>query len=222
MAPARTPAKTPKRQRGPGRPAQSDADLRERLLDAALACYVAEGIKAASLKSIARQAGVTPALVHYYFGNKDLLFAAVIEERLMLAMAALQAGLDPGDGTPAALIRGFVTALHAVVASHPWLPVLWAREILTEGGALRELMLTRIAPVLPQMLGARFAAAQAAGQINPRLDPRLLVVSLIGLTLFPLAAEPIWRRLFPSDDIDHARLQSHTLALLHSGMELPD
>src|ERR671912_2931553 len=117
MTIGRNPPKPSKRARGPGRPAQNDADLRERLLDAALACYVAEGIKAASLKSIARQAGVTPALVHYYFGNKDLLFAAVIEERLMLAMAALQGGLDPGDGTPGALVRGFATALHAVVGS---------------------------------------------------------------------------------------------------------
>src|SRR5918993_2104148 len=129
MTIGRTPSKPSKRPRGPGRPAQSDADLRERLLDAALACYAAEGIKGASLKSIARQAGVTPALVHYYFGNKDLLFAAVVEERLMRAMAALQGGLDPGDGTPGALVRGFVAAVHAVVVRHPWLPVLWVREI---------------------------------------------------------------------------------------------
>lgn len=217
MATSRTRIRRP---RGPGRPLERDADLRGRLLDAALVRFVADGINATSLKSIASQAEVTPALVHYYFGNKEQLVAAVVEERLMLVAAELHATLAGSDGTPGALIRGFVGGLHEVVARHPWLPVIWAREILTEGGALREVMLSRIAPMIPQVLANRFAAAQEAGRLNPALDPRLLVVSLIGLTLFPLAAETIWRRLFTADDIDHASLQQHTIALLERGLEI--
>lgn len=210
-----------RRPRRPGRPAESESDLRERLLEAALARFVAEGIAATSLKSIATQAGVTPALVHYYFGNKEQLLAAVVEERLLVATTELRRliGDDDGSGNPSALVRDFVQGLGRVVARHPWLPVLWAREVLTEGGALREVMLARVAPMLPQMMAARFARAQQAGTLNPALDPRLLVVSLIGLTLFPLAAESIWRRLFDAGDIDHARLQAHTIALLERGLE---
>jgi len=40
---------------------------------------------------------------------------------------------------------------------------------------------------------------------------------LIGLTLFPLAAEPIWRRVFDARDIDYSTLERHTLALLDFG-----
>ena len=57
-------------------------------------------------------------------------------------------------------------------------------------------MIERIGPVLPQALAARFAAAQQAGQLNAQLDPRLLVASLVGLTMFPLASAPIWQQLF--------------------------
>jgi len=216
MATTRARVRRPRR---PGRPLERDADLRGRLLDAALARFVAEGINATSLKSIATQAEVTPALVHYYFGNKEQLVSAVVEERLMLVAADLQATLAGGDGSPGALIRGFVSGVHEVVARHPWLPVIWAREILTEGGALREMMLLRIAPMIPRVLASRFAEAQQAGKLNPALDPRLLVVSLIGLTLFPLAAESIWRRLFDAADIDRAALQQHTIALLERGLE---
>ena len=214
-----SPRSATRRVRRPGRPVESDADQRERLLDAALHCFAAEGIKTASLKSIARQAGVTPALVHYYFGSKDQLVAAVVEERLMAVAAELQGVLATSEGKADVLIRGFVAGLHAIVARHPWLPTIWVREILTEGGALRELLLPRVAPMIPQVLAARFAHAQAAGELNDDLDPRLLAVSLIGLTLFPLAAESIWRRLFDAGDIDHARLQRHTLTLLERGLE---
>ena len=106
-----------------------------------------------------------------------------------------------------------------VVARYPWLPALWVREVLCEGGALREVVFERMAP-MPVMLAQRFAAAQAQGQINPELDPRLLVISLIGLTLFPAAGAPIWRRIFDASDIDADSLRDHTIALLDRGLAL--
>lgn len=86
---------------------------------------------------------------------------------------------------------------------------------------MRELLLTRVAPQLPQMLAQRFAMAQRAGQLNPDLDPRLLVVSLVGLTLFPAAGAPIWRQLFDADDLDDAAMRAHTIALLQGGIHPP-
>lgn len=214
-------ARAPRRR--PGRPAPGDgADLRERLLDAALACFAAEGIRAASLKSIAHRAGVTPALVHYYFGSKDELQAAVVEERFLPVGLALRDVLGDPARPPRELVAAFVDGVHALVARFPWLPVIWVREVLTEGGALREAMLGRIAPMVPQALAARFAQAQRDGAINAALDPRFLVVSLIGLTLFPLAAEGIWRRVFPDGALDHARLRAHTVALLDGALEVRD
>ena len=62
--------------------------------------------------------------------------------------------------------------------------------------------------------------AQPAGQLNPDLDPRLLMVALIGLTMFPRASAPIWRPLFGADDIDFNDLRRHTLVLLDRGLEL--
>ena len=48
----------------------------------------------------------------------------------------------------------------------------------------------------------------------------LLMVSLVGLTLFPAAGAPIWRRLFDAGDLDYAALQRHVLVLLGRGLEL--
>jgi hypothetical protein len=69
-------------------------------------------------------------------------------------------------------------------------------------------------------MATRFAAAQRAGDINPQLDPRLLVVSLVGLTLFPAAGAPIWRQMFQADDIDADAMRDHTIALLDRGLAL--
>jgi hypothetical protein len=61
-------------------------------------------------------------------------------------------------------------------------------------------------------------AAQAKGRLDKRLDPRLMVVSLVGMTLFPAAGAPIWRKVFGADDLDAAALRRHALALLDHGM----
>ncbi len=206
------------RKRAPGRPAADAPGQRASVLDAALACFVRQGIGATSLRDIAREAGVTPALLHYYFGDKPQLQAAVVEERLMPVMAMLREPLQQAGDDVAALIAGFVGGVGKMAIAHPWLPPLWVREVLCEGGALRDVMFQRVGPVIPNMMAARFAAAQARGEIQPDLDPRLLMVSLVGLTLFPIAGAPIWRQLFEADDLDIETLRKHTLALLDRGV----
>ncbi|SDQ49917.1 TetR/AcrR family transcriptional regulator [Pseudoxanthomonas sp. CF125] len=208
------------KKRAPGRPAADSPDLRDRLMGAALACFVRKGIAATSLRDIATEAGVTPALLHYYFGDKDQLQAEVIAQKIIPIFIGLREPLLQAGDDIAALIAGFVSGIGRIVAEHPWLPPLWVREVLCEGGALRDLLFDRIGPQLPQMMAARFAEAQAKGRINPDLDPRLLMVSLVGLTLFPAAGAPIWRRLFNAEDLNFDIVRLHTLALLDRGLEL--
>jgi len=206
--------------RRPGRPPADTSDQRERLLDAALARFVDAGVAASNLREIARAAGVTPALVNYYFGGKDALVAAVFAERFLPAFSELPARL--ANTSAEGLIPAFVRGVYAGVARHPWLPALWVREILTPGGAFREAMMSDAAPKLAPLLVHRFAELQRAGRLNPDLDPRLMIVSLIGLTLFPLAAKPVWSRLFDATDITPDLMTQHTLALLTRGLEMPD
>jgi len=92
--------------------------------------------------------------------------------------------------------------------------------VLCDGGALRELVVKRVAPLIPQHLAHQFAAAQQRGELNRDLDPRLLVVSLVGLTLFTAASAPIWRSVFRAEDVDTETLRMHTMALLDAGVLL--
>ena len=94
------------------------------------------------------------------------------------------------------------------------------REVLCEGGALRDVVLARTAPQLPQLLAQRFAAAQREGRLNPKLDPRLLLTSLMGLTMLPAASKSIWLRLYDADDIDTKALGDHAIALLDYGIRV--
>jgi AcrR family transcriptional regulator len=61
----------------PGRP-PGTSDTRERILISARELFARNGIDKTSIRAIAAEAGVDPALVHHYFGTKTQLFAAAI------------------------------------------------------------------------------------------------------------------------------------------------
>jgi AcrR family transcriptional regulator len=215
---AKAAARKKREPRKPGRPRADEANQRERLLDAAVDCFAADGVAATSLRSIALKAGVTPALVNYYFGSKEQLLEAFIAERVRPAVQVLRDGLLAAGDDPRAVLAAFVRGIHEVVERFPWWPSLWVREVLNEKGALRDTLHNVIAPQVTQLLARTLGDAQKRGAISADLDPRLLVVSLVGLTMFPLAAEPIWRRIFPAADVDRGALLRHTLALLDHGL----
>ncbi len=77
--------------RGPGRRPGS-VDTRGEILAAARAEFAAKGYDGASVRGIARQADVDPALVHHYFGTKEKVF-----------VAAMALPFDPAERLPQVL-----------------------------------------------------------------------------------------------------------------------
>ena len=61
----------------PGRP-PGRTDTRERILTSARDLFARNGIDKTSIRAVAADAGVDPALVHHYYGTKTQLFAAAI------------------------------------------------------------------------------------------------------------------------------------------------
>src|SRR5580765_3531924 len=58
-------------------PPEPDGDTEARILDAAHAVFIRRGTTGARMQEIAGEAGVNPALLHYYFRNKERLSESV-------------------------------------------------------------------------------------------------------------------------------------------------
>jgi AcrR family transcriptional regulator len=87
------------------------ADTRAEIVAAARACFVEEGYEKASLRQIARRAGVDAALVHHYFDGKPALFMSTISMARDPAEIFDEVQASPRKGE--ALIRAFL---------HEWEP----------------------------------------------------------------------------------------------------
>ena len=62
-----------------GRRPDGGPDTREAILVAARDLFAAYGFERTTIRAVAKQAEVDPALVHHYFGTKDQLLAASLE-----------------------------------------------------------------------------------------------------------------------------------------------
>jgi len=91
--------------RGGRRPGESGA--REAILDAATQAFAAAGYDRATLRGIAAEAGVDPALVLHYFGSKEGLFEAALELPVRPGDVLARAAADP-DRLGATAVRVFL------------------------------------------------------------------------------------------------------------------
>ena len=63
-------------------------DRREQIIDAAMRVFAQKGFSRASNKDVAREAGITPGLIYYYFESKEALLMAIVETRSPLKLFA--------------------------------------------------------------------------------------------------------------------------------------
>jgi AcrR family transcriptional regulator len=212
------PRKRRPRVRSPGRPpVGADDDVRSALLDAANKLFLKHGFERVTARQIAVAAGTTPAMIHYYFGNKLGLFRAMLERaigpvRELIAGSLSQAGAVVD---PAVLIR-----MHMqTAAANPWIATLIVNEVLAEKGRFRATFIRDVAGRQAPLVMELLQRARASGQLRENLDVRLAALSLLSLCMFPFLARAVAGPVLglKYDDEEIERLIAHTAKLFTSG-----
>ncbi|MEX1081692.1 MAG: TetR/AcrR family transcriptional regulator [Halofilum sp. (in: g-proteobacteria)] len=206
--------------RQPGRP-RGDSQLRDRLLEAALAEFAEHGFGGASMRRIAQAAGATPAMAHYYFGDKRGLYRAILEHTLAPALAEIrgqtQEALEGGDP-----IARFVRAFMRRLAGEPGIAAVLARDLLTPDSEIREVLIRGSGRSGADAVRGIIRHEIGCGRLRRDLDPELAALSLLSLCAFPFLAPPVAGHVLdePPTPEQVERLATHTLALFFQGAEV--
>lgn len=188
-------ARSPRTGRRRGRPG-----TREAILTAARARFAQRGFDKTSIRAVAADAGVDPALVHHYFGTKQQLFAAVVQLPVDPEIVLRRIDAAPVDRLGEAMVRtvvglwdspageGAVALVRRMVAGGDVSPV---RDFLLS--VVLERVRRRIATEADDgRLRVALAASQMAGlvitrkilQVRPLSDtPLEEVVAAVGPTV---------------------------------------
>ncbi|MDO4630890.1 MAG: TetR family transcriptional regulator [Corynebacterium sp.] len=144
-----------------------DPEAKKRqLLGAALTEFAAKGLAGSRIDAIATRANVSAGLVYTYFGSKEALFDAVLDD--ITATTINQIPIDAND------LPGYAVRLHDMQTANPEIErfVAWyqlERDVVGERDAVADAMAGKIEAV---------EAAQKAGTLPAHISASQLVLGV--------------------------------------------
>jgi len=144
----------------------SAAARREQLIDVTTRLGVDKSFHAVSVEAVARQAGITRAVIYQHFGDLGALLEAVVDRETSRARAQVSetTPTDLSEGDPRELMLESLEAYLRAVADHP---TTWRLVLMPPEGApetLRRRIEEGRRSVLDQLAGAvRSALRQGTG-----------------------------------------------------------
>ncbi len=168
--------------------AARESETRERILAAAHAVFVRRGTARARTQEIADEAGVNKALLHYYFGTKEALAAAVFEQAAGEFFPRIFAILQ-SEAELESKVRQIVAAYLDFLPARPYLAGYIVSELHSGPERVRQ-MFARRGPVPLDVLRRQIGERVAAGVMRP-IAVEQFVANLVSLVVFPFVARPV-------------------------------
>jgi AcrR family transcriptional regulator len=172
---------------------------RARILAAAKAEFSRAGLGGARVDAIAALAGANKRMLYYYFGNKDDLFRAVLEETYEHIRESEKAlHLDAFD--PPEAIRRLVAFTWNYYLEHPEFLSLLNSENLHRAEHLKQsTRVRRMHSPFVAMIGSIVERGRLAGDFREGVDAVQLYISIAGLSYFYLANNHTLSAIFGRD-----------------------
>ncbi len=168
------------------------------ILDAARKVFIEKGKEGARMQEIADEAGINKALLHYYFRNKQRLFEAVFMEAFGKFLPQFRMIIE-SEKSFLEVLPFFIENYINVILENPYLPGFILHELSHNPENLAGLFEQKVNNI--HLLLAKITEEMQRGTIR-ELDPRQVIVNVLGLCVFPFVARPIIQKvIFEGDEV---------------------
>ena len=193
---------------------QAFVNMREEILGLSVPLFATVGFEGVSMRDVAAAVGVTPAALYYHFSDKEQLYLDAVGYAFKEKVNPLKSLLD-GGGTPWDRLEAFVARFTRMLAKEKNVRRLMQWVMLDSN----EQRLRNLADCV--FLDLFNALRNLAGEFTPRRDAYPLVVSMIGLVMYPFETQSV-QRLLPGHRRKHEDpevVARHVVGLLRSGLK---
>lgn len=167
----------------------------ERILLAAESEFMQKGFAGARTTAIAEAAGVTHAMLHYYFRTKENLFSKIIEEKISAISKSFLIRIDD-DKPLTESIRAAVEHHFDFLRNNPSIPKFLVNDVFPNPDLFNQLKgkIGNIAKYTLERLQKIIDASAANGECRP-LNAHMLIIDIISLNVFPILAMPLLKSI---------------------------
>ena len=164
-------------------PTRRDPDAsRQRMLSAATEVFAEQGLDGARVNEIADRSRINKRMLYHYFGNKDELFGAVLEE-LYETICRESAKLDLDAGSPPEAMHRLVDFALNFYLDNPHAMTLLNNENLHKARHLKKSGRVRAIHVpFENMITALLDRGVGTGDFHSGLNAARLYITIVGLT----------------------------------------
>src|SRR6266478_2762171 len=172
---------------------------RRRILDAATEEFARFGLGGARVDRIASRAGANKRMLYYYFGDKDRLFLAALEDRYAHIRSAERA-LELEHLEPRAALKRLVEFTWNYFLEHPEFLTLLNSENLHKGRHVRgSRRVPEMHSTLVETLCGILRRGERQGLFRAGIDPVQLYISIAGESYFYLSNRYTLAQIFKRD-----------------------
>lgn len=160
-------------------------DARDRIVEAALTVFALRGFDGATTREIAKEAGVSSALIHHHFTDKETLWNLVGQRISEEFVESIRSSMDPALQGAGEGARQMVAAYMRYWREHPRALRFQLWRVLGAPADERQARSKQ----LNQLFVPVVEAAQKAGQVRNDVPAGLLMVTMGGLIQYFLHSE---------------------------------
>jgi TetR/AcrR family transcriptional regulator len=176
---------------------KKDQNTEAKILAAAREVFHKRGFDGARMQEIADLAGINKALVHYYFRNKENLFAEVFSEAVS-TMVGTVSSILMGPGSMEQKLEQFYDYHITFLQENSYLPWFILNGLYEKPDQIRQLMSRNFQP--EKMLQRIIDHLKDEGiEVE---DPLQLFANILSLSIFPVVAKPLLSHFFNLTDAE--------------------
>jgi AcrR family transcriptional regulator len=175
--------------------ARPRSDISPRIVLAARARFLTDGVDGASLRQIAKEAGTSIGMIYYYFPTKDDLFLGVVEERYETMLEDFEDVLAASRPVEER-IRGLFNRIARMSDDEAVVLRIVIREILVSNERRTRLAARFSRGHLPLVLRL-IADGTSNGTFRTDIPAPVIAISMLGLGLFPQLLRRLVGASFP-------------------------
>lgn len=166
-----------------------ELSTQQRILDAALHEFMLKGYAGARTSSIAEEAGVTHAMLHYYFRTKDNLFDTIIEDKISTLRDIMLTSFSDSSLPLFDTIRKAVENHYDFISMNPDLPRFMLNEVLSRPERI-PLVIAQLKDQTPHVVRSLQNRINdyASQGLCRRVDAGMLMLDIVSLNIFPFTA----------------------------------
>ena len=175
---------------------KAPAANRASILTAAIDEFAARGFKGASMDAIAARTHTTRALINYYFGSKEKLYIAVLEQ-VYAEIREAEGQLDLDHLAPADAVRRIVAFTYNYYVEHEGFVRIVVAENQSRGRQFRKskAMRTLNRPIIDR-LARVIERGQGEGRFRADVDPVEVHKSIAALGMFNVTNQYTFGSIF--------------------------